>query len=282
MKSYNRRINSVLVWLIALTLCFVNVLSTQISYANESNRNFKNNSTPTLSDMYNMYSDNCYKTVLVNKEKNKLEYDVVNTLENGSLVTSHIVATIDEQGNQILNITEGEKHDVLTYQPSGAILLDGEPVIIETFESVASSEQLESEIIPLGGHRIYWKESAPYGQNSDYSKLSGTTKKKLTCSKPIKEATVATIVSIICVGLGLATAPATAIGFIATALISWFGRNDPAGKAWSMKDAKYVHKTKGFNVKSDMSVYKHVFTYYGNADYTGKIGSGTRFQVFAY
>ena len=100
MKSYNRRINSVLVWLIALTLCFVNVLSTQISYANESNRNFKNNSTPTLSDMYNMYSDNCYKTVLVNKEKNKLEYDVVNTLENGSLVTSHIVATIDEQGKR--------------------------------------------------------------------------------------------------------------------------------------------------------------------------------------
>ncbi len=59
-------------------------------------------------------------------------------------------------------------------------------------------------------------------------------------------------------------------------------RNDPAGKAWSLKDVKYVHKSKGFNVKSNMSVFKRVFTYYGNTNCAGKIGSGTRFQVFAY
>lgn len=68
----------------------------------------------------------------------------------------------------------------------------------------------------------------------------------------------------------------------ASGLILWFGRNDPAGKAWSAKDKIYVHGTKGFEVKPRMGVRKHTLTYYANTNFTAKIGSEVGYQIFTY
>lgn len=233
----------------------------------------------SLNDVYKIYENNCDTISLISSEKNQLVYDVTNETENGEIIIFHITASVDNNGHQTLDILENGKRDIVTIDSAKNIYIDGKLVEIENVEG---NEISASEIVLMGGHRIYWQKTAPYGKSGDYTKISSTVKKKLTYTKPLKDATVGALVSLICIGLGLSSAGSLAVGFIASGVISWFGRNDPAGKAWSLKDVKYVHKSKGFNVKSNMSVYKHVFTYYGNTNYTGKIGSGTRFQVFAY
>lgn len=271
-KKHNKYIALLLVIVLGITIA----LSPRLTFA-ESNP--QKTEALSLNDIYKIYENNCDTISLISSEKNQLTYDVTNDTEDGEIIISHITASIDNNGQQTLDISENGKRDIVTIDSARNIYVDGQLVEIESLEG---NEITESEIVPMGGHRIYWQKTAPYGKSSDYTKKSSTVKKKLTYTKPLKDATVGALVSLICIGLGLSSGGSLAVGFIASGVISWFGKNNPAGKAWSLKDVKYVHKNKGFNVKSSMSVYKHAFTYYGNTNYTGKIGSGTRFQVFAY
>ena len=49
-------------------------------------------------------------------------------------VVSDIKTYVNDGGNQILDITEGEKHDVLTINSDGSLYIDGKKVIIEDKE----------------------------------------------------------------------------------------------------------------------------------------------------
>ncbi len=233
----------------------------------------------TLDAVYNMYDSNSKDASLISVEENKYIYEIQNETDNGEVITSHISSYVDTDGAIVLDISENEKQEEVRIEKNGSIYVDGERVIIE---SVGSIEESTDEITPKAGHRIYWQTGAPYGKSSDYSKYSSKVQKSLKYSKPIKDATIAALITVIGLGLGLSGVGSVALGFVASGLISWFSSNKPSGRAWSILDKKYVHKTKGFNVKSNMSVYRHQFTYYGNTNFTGKIGSGSRFQVFAY
>lgn len=204
---------------------------------------------------------------------------------DGYVITSHIDTRIDERGNQIINIVEGEKEDTLLYTSDGKLYENGN-LVTDAVENRAYQAAESQEIMPMGGHRIYYQDSAPYGKNSDYTKSSGTVKKVLSLSKAIKSYTVAALATVI-VGVLFSGGLGIAAGLITAgvqAIISYFKRNEPSSKAMSLKDTVTVHKTKGFNVTSSMSTDKHKITYYHNENYTGAISGGTStlWRVFAY
>lgn len=268
------KVNKTISLVVAIVMMISTVLTPTISFASD-NSNVKD--PVTLQEVYNIYEENCDLVTLVSETENRLIYDVQIKDIDGGVINSEIEATINAQGNQVLDITEGEKREIVTIDSNRNLYVDGELVKITDLENSING----SEIVTMGAHRIYWQETAPYAKGSAYTKKHGTVKKSLEYTKPLKDATASALVSIIVLGLGLSGAGSIAVGFIASGVISWFGKNDPKGKAWSVKDVQYVHNTKGFTVKTGMSVIKHNFTYYSNTDCTGKIGSGIRYQVYS-
>jgi len=219
----------------------------------------------------------------VSKEKSHYVYDVELNLIGGNTIISHIDAHTDENGDQILNIIENEKTDELRFSKNGEIFLDGEVVLVEETKFGFDSENsIDPGIAPKAAKRIYWQTGSPYDPGSYYTNQVGTTKKVLTASKVISAMTVAALVAIVISVLALTGGTAAIFSVIASGAIAYFSKNNPKAKAFSLKDVTYVHRTKGFNVTSKMSVYKHHISYYANTNYTGLIDIVARFQVFAY
>lgn len=109
-----------------------------------------------LMEKYNMYADAADDIELIKEKNNYMEYKITYNLEEGKVV-SDIKTYVNDGGNQILDITEGEKHDVLTINSDGSLYIDGKKVIIEDDET-ESLNLINPPISTMGAHRVYCKD----------------------------------------------------------------------------------------------------------------------------
>jgi|GEM_PF-6700181 len=109
-----------------------------------------------LMEKYNMYADAADDIELIKEKNNYMEYKITYNLEEGKVV-SDIKTYVNDGGNQILDITEGEKHDVLTINSDGSLYIDGKKVIIEDDET-ESLNLINPPISTMGAHCVYCKD----------------------------------------------------------------------------------------------------------------------------
>lgn len=255
-----------------ISLLVVIVIPANVSYA--SDNVLKDDDL--LKNTYAMYMANCDAVELKCCEEGKYWYNVINQTDDGEIV-SEVKAYLDDDGNEILEISEPSKKDTIQINKDGTMYLDGEPIIVEVSNLVNNNASV------MSAHHISWQTGVPYGNASDYSSLTATENKNFSVAKPIKEMTVSGLITAMCYGMGIASAfGSIAVGAIASGLISWFGRNNSSSKAWSVKDQQFVHFAKGFSVTSSMSVVRHRMTYYSNVNCTSPIDTVVRYEVFTY
>lgn len=121
-------------------------------------------------------------------------------------VTDYINVTEDNEGNIILNITDGNKHDELLFTEEGKIVLDGHEVAFEEEESTQTLPQ-EASLVAIRRAGMYpqmfgvnptldgrGKPVAPSGYKYTGATYSG---KNLSLGKQIAEITISALISII-------------------------------------------------------------------------------------
>ena len=114
------------------------------------------------------------------------------------------------------------------------LYIDGKKVIIEDDET-ESLNLINPPISTMGAHRVYWKDTLPYGSASDYSTLDHSGRKSLVCEKFIKDLTISATIELIGAGLvslGIAGAlTADLFKECAKMIIDWYREQSPKGKA---------------------------------------------------
>ncbi len=276
-----KHLKRIVAYVTVLSLCMVSILGTLTVCAEELPASSNNK---ILMEKYNMYADAADDIELIKEKNNYMEYKITYNFEEGKVV-SVIKTYINDGGNQVLDITEGEKHDVLTINSDGSLYIDGKKVIIEDDETESLS-LINPPISTMGAHRVYWTNTPPYGSASDYSKLDHSGRKSLVCEKFIKDLTISATIELIGAGLvslGIAGAwTAELFKECAKAIINWYKEQSPKGKALSLTFNRYVHKTKGFFVSTSKGVDKYKFYYFGTKNYEKLIGTDVKYQVFSY
>jgi len=242
--------------------------------------------TPTETEIFGMYEEQGTDIELNEQSNDSMEYTVYFDTGDGKVVKSDIVSTTNSDGDVVLEINEEGKKDILTYESDGTICVDGVPVKIKEEKEKYEKDALVSlnNNSVYAAQRTYFTSSCPYGSTSSYTGNKATTKKSFSISKPFKEASLALVLGIITAGFtALFNVPGALLSAGIAGLSSWFSKNDPKAKAWSMKDIRTTHKTKGLNVSSNMSVQYHVITYYAKTNYTYPTDKDSKlFKVWKY
>ena len=175
-------------------------------------------------------------------------------------------------GDTLLNITEGEKHDRMLIKSSGRIFLNGNPV------TVTEEASETNEVTPRDGSS-YTTTTCPYGSASDYSKQGRQAyTANVEFNNVIKNLTRAAI-SIV---LGNFFPDFSAILSALAAVVDALGDDDPTTGAASFIRTYDTHATKGYYVSSDggmhLGVYKVVFNCYSKTNYAGYLRTCVVYQ----
>lgn len=204
-------------------------------------------------------------------------------------IAEGIDATISTEtlknGDLFVTFKEGDKYDELQFCQNGQILQEGSPI---TITQTVSSQKIPNEtlgteniIVPFA-HRMYYTESCPYDYAGAYTKFVSSQSKNLTFNKVISDMTVAAVCSVIIPLLISGDIPGAIITGLVAGFIAWKNINDPYSKAASMKETAYVHKTKGFNVTSNMSVKQWFVDLFAFTGCRTNLGTKMYYQVFSY
>lgn len=124
-------------------------------------------------------------------------------------VTDYINVMEDNEGNIILNITDGDKHDELTFTGDGKVILDGYEVTFEEEEIIESLTKEKTDALLMASPRAGMypqmfgvnpvldgrgKPVAPSGYKYTGGTYSG---KNLSLGKQVAEITISALISII-------------------------------------------------------------------------------------
>jgi len=159
-----------------------------------------------------------------------------------------------------LEIKEGRKENIIAIESDGSVFVNGE-------EAQFYPEE-DNEI--LLDKAMYNTTKCPYGSASAYTKKTIDGKKvgyvNLTSG--------AVTLGAIAVGVVLAafnpTLFATIAATVITGVISYWATEKLNPKYISVKRYEYVHKSKGWQVKSNMATEKRIFKLYPSKNYMGK------------
>ena len=106
-KRYNRCI----ALLLAIALIITIAVIPQPTYAES---NLQKSEALSLNDVYKIYENSCDEISLISSDENQLVYDVTIDTGDGEKIISHITASVDNNGNQTLDIREKGKRNIIT------------------------------------------------------------------------------------------------------------------------------------------------------------------------
>lgn len=181
-----------------------------------------------------------------------------------------------EKSNQegtVLSVKEGTKHNVISIDDTGNLYVNGDK---------ACMVYNDEETIELN-HSVSNTTKCPYGKSSDYTK--GVTSGKKVGYVNLTSGAVT--LGAIAFGIVLAAFNpplfATVAATIVSGVITYWATEKINPKYVSVKKWEYHHKTKGFNVKTGMSVVKRKIKLYPTKNYQGKAKfTKVSYRVFKY
>lgn len=170
--------------------------------------------------------------------------------------------------NIILDVTSGEKHDVLTIKTNGELILDGCKV---EFSKINFNES-DSGIEPYGTIWKGTKSTSPYGslKASDYNKFLTSGKQNLSLGKALDQITVTVLCSVLSTATGFVGAAFSLTSF-ATSIISALSSVNPKTKYLGCECTTYT---------CGPDNYKYISKYYANTNCTGTYKKITTYEHF--
>lgn len=212
----------------------------------------------------------------------KLEYVQENSFDTAKLLSNNPIFTSykEEQGSTIYKFHENGLTNLLEIKLSGDLYLDGEPIILESYDE-------NKKLISKNILSIY--EATPYAQQSiKFEKLpSGVTDVNL----PTQMGTTSHVVTLgqrvwqdvgTAVVITILTAPAIGLwgllaSGVAQALVSTAQYLTPYSNHLSYEKSE----RKGMYVGGYTMVIKTYCKYYGNSNFTGSLGSSTYYTGYS-
>lgn len=195
------------------------------------------------------------------------------TVKSGDIINNIIV--LENSDEKIsLKIEQGDITNELVLLRNGDMILDGNKVEIER-EIVSENMNTESEIMPLAGATIYWKDVSKlsYGTKADYSHfLKNYNVKDIKLQKAISSLSLSAL--LIIMGGAMSGLAGAAISFAADAgrtFYSYIQDKDPKTQVLSCKSKVYTHKNyhSGYIPSLFTYIYRYDVTCYSRAGYLG-------------
>ena len=188
---------------------------------------------------------------------------------DGSVETTEIRKA--SNGDIVMDVYDGDLHDIITKTSDGKLLLDGKEVVVESNTEIIEGESFNEDVSvasQYGRGSVY--RTTPYkGKAADYTKKVKTIKKaSVKADKLIRNMTITAIATVLeksiqtCVPLTLSV---KVLSEAAKKVKPAAERNAPNSKCLSYKLVKYAYKS---NSKTD-KYYKYTGAYYPKKNYEG-------------
>jgi hypothetical protein len=163
-----------------------------------------------------------------------------------------------------MQVTEGEKTNVIEYRDDDSIWIDGSELQITETQFIVDDDV----VIPNSKHIYKTTKTCPYGSASDYTHKGAVIVRNLEREKQLRTYTLiawGAMLSALTINAG-ATVSLPIIGITTGASIqSAMGTS----KIVSIEVTKYMHKTKGVNITSHKKVWKETCKYSPNKNISG-------------
>ena len=202
---------------------------------------------------------------------------VCRTLRFGEIYNDIIVLENSTE-KTVLDITQGDIHNVLEFNANGDVILDGNPVEV-TYAQTAPSTDM-SAISPRAGATIYYKDAPEYGLKSDYTHfLKNQNVADIKLNEKISSMACSAFISIIVFYVSSSVYAAAVAGAITelSDVYNDFIHADPDTTGLSCKAKVYTHKnyTSGYIPSIFTFIYKYSCTFYSKTIYQGTTSSTT-------
>ncbi len=188
------------------------------------------------------------------------------------------VAKIKGKDKIIYDIKDDDIHDIIIIEDGGDVYLNGSLV------KISSSGSTDSVASPNSTNSTYTAivNSPPAGTKaSDYTKLIGTEKKSIEFDKSFGQMTLKGIALLFAYTVGDPEFGADDWYKVLLEFSDIMNSDFSYSKAMSVEIKTYQHKN-GQMITTDTAANKLVIRCYGNGDYTGYLGTDTRYKMWVY
>ena len=269
-----------------LILCFIFTITVvpinaETSFVNNNNSGIDNNIIVARNALGDNYADcKCYDCIA--EEINSLEQigaisknSIINAKEEVSNKSASVVYTVDYEGiiNTVRMLETNENMSIVEFKQGNIInivkiLSNGHVYVDGNLVEYGDLNNLSNTPITVADSSTWYQNSPPYGSQSDYTyNVNSSQNSNVSLTKKISKYTVgalATVISVLLPGSGLAT-------HIASAIYNYFVDNDPNTQGLSYKLITYNHKNYHNSYISPINKYvtMYKYTWYSKTSYHG-------------